>query len=163
MSEADNRSTILIVDDDANIRETIRAILEQEGYVVETARDGREAIMKSDKAQFDLAMVDMRLPDMMGTELLRKIRPTTPKMQKIILTGYPSMKNAIDSVNQGADGYILKPVEAGAVLTSIREHLKKRKEETTYSEQKVKEYIIARGMEIDRQRRGESPTVRKSA
>jgi DNA-binding NtrC family response regulator len=162
LSEAEIHSSILIVDDDTNIRETIRAILEQEGYIVETARDGHEAIMKSDNAQFDLAMVDMRLPDMMGTELLGKIKPTTPKMQKIILTGYPSMKNAIDSVNQGADGYILKPVDAGAVLSSIKEHLQRRKEEAKYSEQKVKEYIVARGMELDRQRRGESATARKS-
>jgi DNA-binding NtrC family response regulator len=154
VSDGTKQSAILVVDDDANIRETLRAILEQEGYYVETAKDGSEAIEKSERKFFDLAVIDMRLPDMMGTEVLGKLKQATPKMQKIILTGYPSMRNAIDSVNQGADAYVLKPVDAEVVLNTIRERLKKREEEFKYSERKVTEYIITRGMEVDRLNRG---------
>ena len=163
MSEGKRQSAILVVDDDANIRETLQAILEQEGYYVETAKDGSEAIGKSDRRFFDLAVIDMRLPDMMGTDVLGRLKQATPKMQKIILTGYPSMKNAIDSVNEGADAYILKPVDAEVVLSTIRERLKKRDEEFRYSEKKVTEYIITRGMELDRLKRGELGHTKEGA
>ena len=139
----------MVADDDLNIRETIRAILEQEGYRVATAKDGAEAIRKSNEELFDLALVDMRLPDMMGTELLGQIKPRTPKTRKVILTGYPSMNNAIDSVNEGADAYILKPANARVVLDTVASQLKKRDEEATYSDLKVKEFIETRAKEID--------------
>jgi DNA-binding NtrC family response regulator len=154
LSENKKQRGILVVDDDPTIRETLQAILEQEGYSVETAENGAQAIKKSNAKLFDLAVVDMRLPDMMGTDLLSRLRETTPKMQKIILTGYPSMENAIDSVNEGADCYILKPVDAEVVLLSIEDRLRKRDEEARYSEQKVKEFIETRARGIDKSNRG---------
>lgn len=149
MSE-NGQSSILIVDDDVNIRETLQAILQQEGYKVDTAENGAEAIRKSNEKLFDLAVVDMKLPDIMGTELLGKFKPRTPKTRKVILTGYPSMNNAIDSVNEGADAYILKPVAADVVLQTIAQQLKKREEELKFSDKKVAEFIETRAKEIDR-------------
>ena len=70
-------------------------------------------------------------------------------MQKIILTGYPSTQNAINSVNQGADGYILKPVDARVILDTVQKHLKRREEEARYSERKVVEYIETRAKESE--------------
>ncbi|HXW37556.1 MAG TPA: response regulator [Nitrososphaerales archaeon] len=150
MSSNNGNTALLVVDDDATIRETLRAVLEREGYCVETAKDGSEAIEKSNVKLFELALVDMRLPDMMGTDVLGRLRQTTPKMRKIILTGYPSMNNAIDSVNEGADCYILKPVDTEVVIASIKEQLQRRAEEAEYSVKKVTEYIVTRGMELDR-------------
>ena len=116
---------------------------------MDTAENGEEAIKKSNRKLFDLAVVDMRLPDMMGVELLGRMMERTPKMQKIILTGFPSMENAISSVNEGADGYILKPVNTEVVLTAIRKHLQKREEEAKYSQRKIVEFIETRAKELE--------------
>lgn len=148
LNENKRQKSILIVDDDDGIRKTLVTILENEGFGVDTTKEGAEAIEKSEKKLFDLALVDMRLPDMMGTEVLRRLRATTPKMQKIILTGYPSTQNAINSVNEGADGYILKPIDARIILETVRKHLQRREEETSYSEKKVVEYIETRAKEL---------------
>src|SRR5215471_19516003 len=153
--------SILLVDDDVNIRETMKAILEQEGYNVRTAGSGAEAIKRSNDELFDVAVVDMRLPDVLGTDLLGKLRKRTPKTRKIILTGYPSMNNAIDSVNEGADAYILKPVQADVVLKTIAEQLKKREEERKYSDQKGAEFIETRAKEIDRLDPVRAPPTKK--
>jgi DNA-binding NtrC family response regulator len=147
---SERQHTILIVDDDKSIRTTLAAILEHKGYIVDTAQNGAEAIDKSNNKLFDLALVDIRLPDMMGTELLGRMKETTPKMAKIIVTGYPSMQNAITAVNEGADGYVLKPVDAETLLKAIAKHLEKREEAARYSEQKVSEFIETRGRELGR-------------
>jgi DNA-binding NtrC family response regulator len=152
------QNTILVVDDDRSIRTTLAAILEQDGYDVDTAENGAQAIQKSNSKVFDLALVDMRLPDMMGTELLSRMKERTPKMAKIMVTGYPSMQNAISAVNQGADGYVLKPVDAEILLDSIRKHLEKRDEAAHYSEKKVAEFIETRAQELGMKRRDTNTT-----
>ena len=136
--------SIIVIDDDRSIRDSLAAILEQEGYDVDRAENGAEAIDKSNKKVFDLALLDMRLPDILGTELLAKLALRTPKTEKIMVTGYPSMQNAIAAVNEGADGYIVKPVDAAVVLGTIKEHLRKRDESASYSELKVVDFIETR-------------------
>jgi DNA-binding NtrC family response regulator len=145
---SNRKSSILIVDDDRSIRTTLAAILEQDGYEVDTAENGAQAIEKSNDRSFDLALVDMRLPDMMGTDLLNRMKERTPKTAKIMVTGYPSMQNAISAVNEGADAYIVKPVGAEILLETIRKHLQKRQEATRYSEQKVVDFIESRKKEL---------------
>jgi DNA-binding NtrC family response regulator len=86
---------------------------------------------------------------MEGIELLTKIRSTTPKMRKIIITGYPTLQNAIESVNRGADAYIMKPFEMEKVLETIKEQLKKQEEEKRYSQEKVAEFIETRVRELE--------------
>ena len=97
---------------------------------------------------FDIALVDMRLPDMLGTELLGRIKERVPKTAKIMVTGYPTMQNAIQAVNEGADGYIVKPVEADVLLETIRKHLKRREEAAKYSEGKVVDFLETRKKEL---------------
>jgi DNA-binding NtrC family response regulator len=140
---------ILIVDDDESIRKVLKTILEEEGYRIDTAANGKEAIRKSYKKFYNLALIDIRLPDMEGTKLLKRIKETMPKMRKIILTGYPSIQNAIEAVNQGADGYIVKPFDMDKVLTTIKEQLKKQEEEKKYSQKKVTEFIETRVKELE--------------
>ncbi|MEM2547161.1 MAG: response regulator [Candidatus Bathyarchaeia archaeon] len=135
---------ILVIDDDENIREVLKTILEDEGYIVDTAETGEKAIEKTKKGFYNLALIDIKLPDMEGIELLTKMKDTTPKMRKIIVTGYPTMHNAIEAVNRGADAYILKPFEVEKILAVIKEQLKRQEEEEQYSEEKVAEFIAAR-------------------
>ncbi len=141
---------ILVVDDDESIRKILSTILEDEGYNVETARTGREAIEKTKTKFYNLAMIDIRLPDLEGTKLLTRMKDTTPKMIKIIVTGYPSLQNAIEAVNKGADSYILKPFNIEKVLKTIRANLKKQQEAKEYSEDKVTEFIETRARELVR-------------
>jgi DNA-binding NtrC family response regulator len=140
MSEA----RILIIDDDENIRKVLQAILEDEGYSVETAETAKKGIERSEKAFYNLALIDVRLPDMEGIELLSKLRGTKPKMRKIIVTGYPTLQNAVSAVNKGADAYVMKPFEVEKILQTIQEQLKKQEEEKCFSEEKVVEFIETR-------------------
>lgn len=143
---------ILVVDDDDSIRKVLASILEEKGYMVDTAQNGKEAIEKTQSEFYNLALVDIRLPDMDGTEVLASIKETTPPMVKIIVTGYPSLQNAIDAVNKGADAYVLKPFKVDNILEIISEHLKKQKENKKYGERKILEFIQTRAKELDQER-----------
>lgn len=136
-----DRKKILIVDDDKNIRTALSILLEEEGYDVDTAETGHEALDKTNSKIFNLVLLDFRLPDVEGTKLMRQIKDTIPKMRKIMLTGFPSMSNAVESVNFGADAFIVKPCDTNDLICKIKEQLKKQDEEYIYSQQKVAEYI----------------------
>jgi DNA-binding response OmpR family regulator len=144
----ENEPRILVVDDDKNILETLRGVLEANGYLVDTALNGQEAIQKSKAHVFNLALLDIKLPDMDGVELLTRMRDTVPKMRKIMLTGYPSVQNAIEAVNRKADAYLVKPVDVTKLLATIEAHLELQKAEKKYSEEKVAEFIETRVKEI---------------
>jgi len=94
-------------------------------------------------------LIDIRLPDMEGIELLTKFRETTPRMRKVIVTGYPTLQNAVDAVNKGADAYIVKPFDVEKVLKTIQEQLSKQQTEKEYSQERVAEFIEARVRELD--------------
>jgi DNA-binding NtrC family response regulator len=95
-----------------------------------------------------VALIDIRLPDMDGTEILRRMKDSIPKVRKIIVTGYPSMQNAINAVNLKADAYVVKPVDVDKLLGLIREQLTLQKAEKQYSQQKIAEFIETRVKEI---------------
>jgi DNA-binding NtrC family response regulator len=117
-----------VIDDDQSIRTTTAAILKDEGYDVDTAETGKEAIRKSKVNSYSAALIDFRLPDMDGTELLTSLRERVPKMVKIMVTGYPTMQNAVECVNKHADGYFIKPVDYDKLLNTIRELIQKQRE-----------------------------------
>jgi DNA-binding response OmpR family regulator len=141
------QARILVIDDDATVRRSLEVALKKNGYDVNVAENGKEAIKKSKAKLYNLALVDLRLPDMDGIELLTSMREAAPKMVKIIITGYPSQENAIEAVNRGADGYMVKPYSLEELLRKIKEQLQKQKEAEKYSEEKVKEFIEARAEE----------------
>jgi DNA-binding NtrC family response regulator len=143
---------ILVVDDDESIRKVLKTILEDEGYVVDTAASGEEAIRKSHKKFYNLALIDIRLHDTEGVKLLQKLRDTVPKMRKIMVTGYPTLQNAMEALNKGADGYVVKPLDMKNLLAIIKEQLKKQEEEKKYSQEKVKEFIETRVRELEEQK-----------
>jgi DNA-binding NtrC family response regulator len=140
---------ILIVDDDENIRKVLTTILEDEGYIVESVGTAKKAIAKTGKKFYNLALIDVRLPDMEGIELLTRMKDATPKMRKIIITGYPTLQNAVEAVNRGADAYIIKPFDMKKTLRTIKEELTKQEEEKRYSQDKVAEFIETRVKELE--------------
>jgi len=144
---------MLVIDDEESVRKSLALVLKDEGYAVDVAENGEEAIKKSKANFYNLALVDIRLPDIDGISLLPQLRETVPKMVKIIITGYPSLDNSIEAVNRGADGYIVKPYSMENLLRTIREHLQKQQEAKKYSEEKVKEFIEARAEEHERKAR----------
>ena len=143
-----NQTRILIVDDDDTIRTTMKAILEDEGYEVDLAASGKEGVQKAKDTAYNIALLDIRLPDMEGVELLKLMNPAVPRTRKIMVTGYPSTQNAIDALNKNADAYLIKPVDIEKLLNTIKEQLKLQEEEKKFSEQKVAEFIESRVKEI---------------
>ena len=148
-------ASVLVVDDDAGIRKTLSKILEKEGYLVETVENGQQAIKASNERFFNVALIDIRLPDMEGTKLLERLKEPEPKMVKIIITGYASLQNAVEAVNKGADGYVLKPFDATELLEIIEKHLEKQRESMKYGEKKVTEFIETRVKQIELEKRKE--------
>jgi two-component system response regulator PilR (NtrC family) len=147
------QAKIVVIDDDETIRKSITTVLEGSGYLVDTARNGKEAIDKANSAFYNLALIDIRLPDMEGTQLLTALKETVPRMAKIMLTGYPSTQNAIDAVNGGADGYIVKPARMDELLRVVKEHLRRQQEAREYGEEKVKEFVESRVKELESKER----------
>jgi len=143
---------ILIVEDDANIRETLGTILRQKGYNTDTAKNGQEAIQKTKTKFFNLALLDIKLPDMEGTKLLTTMHENLPKMMKIMITGYPSLENAVEALNKGADAYIIKPVKPEQLLALIEEKLEKQSQADNMTEEKVTEWIKTRARKLETQR-----------
>jgi DNA-binding NtrC family response regulator len=140
----DNNTKILIVDDDETIRTTMKAILEEEGYKVDLASSGKEGIQKTNEQAYNVALLDIRLPDMEGVQLLKLMKDTMPRTRKIMVTGYPSTQNAIEALNKNADAYLIKPVDIEKLLSTIKEQLRLQEEERKFSEEKVAEFIESR-------------------
>jgi DNA-binding NtrC family response regulator len=146
------RASILIIDDDEGIRTSLSNVLDLKGYLVDTAKDGTEGLKKYKKHHYDLALIDVVLPDMKGTELLSKMAGGVVDMVKVIVTGYPDLDNAMKSVNEGADGYVIKPFDVKELLDKIGVLLKKQAENRKYSEEKVAEYIKERAKELSQKK-----------
>jgi DNA-binding NtrC family response regulator len=126
----------------------MKAILQDEGYQVDLAATGKEAIQRSHEKTYNLALLDIRLPDMEGIELLKLLKDGVPHMRKVMVTGYPSMQNAIAALNRNADAYIVKPVDVEKLLNTVKEQLQEQENEQKFSEQKVAEFIESRVKEL---------------
>jgi DNA-binding response OmpR family regulator len=120
------KKKILFVDDDPLVLDSLKNVLEAEGYYVDFAINGREAIEKSNSHFYNLAIVDWRLPDIYGTTLLTQIKETIPRMPKIMLTGYPSKELSDLAIKNGADAFIIKPANVKVLLSKIDELLRKQ-------------------------------------
>ena len=105
-------------------------------------------VQKAKGTFYNIAILDIRLPDMEGVELLKLMKPAVPRTRKIMVTGYPSTQNAIDALNKNADAYLIKPVDIQKLLSTIKEQLKLQQEEAIFSEEKVAEFIESRVKEI---------------
>jgi len=144
---------ILVIDDEETIRRTVSMTLKHAGYVVDTAENGKQAIEKSEANFYNLALIDIRLPDMEGTDLLTALKETTPRMIKIILTGFPALENAVKAINKGVDGYLIKPVNTDELLRFIKEFLEKQKHESEYSQERLAQFVETRFKELQTEER----------
>jgi len=122
----------------------LKAILELKGYKIDTAKTGQEAIEKSKANFYNLALLDIKLPDMEGTDLLVKMHGSEPKMMKVMLTGFPSLENAVRALNLGADAYLMKPINPKELLKVIEEKLREQWEAEVMGEEKVRDWIETR-------------------
>ena len=147
----ERKGNILIVDDDPSIRKVMAAILEEKGYKVDTAETGKIAIQKTKTKFYNLALLDIRLPDMEGTELLTQLKQTTPPMIKIMVTGYPSLQNAVEALNKGAHAFIIKPLNIDQALKIIENLLEKQKESLTMTQDKIADFIETRAKQLEQE------------
>lgn len=147
----EQKGSILIVDDDPSIRKVMAAILEEKGYKVDTAETGKIAIQKTKTKFYNLALLDIRLPDMEGTELLTQMKQTTPPMIKIMVTGYPSLQNAVEALNKGAHAFIIKPLNIDQALKIIENLLEKQKQSLTMTQDRIAEFIETRAKQLEQE------------
>ncbi len=123
----DPKESILIVDDDASICATLARILVRKGYETDTAATGRKALEKIQGRSFNLTLLDIRLPDVVGMALLRRLRESQPDMAVILVTAYASIQTATQALKEGAAAYIIKPVDTDEMLAAIRQALDKQR------------------------------------
>jgi DNA-binding NtrC family response regulator len=119
-------SSILIVDDEDIIRESLSFVLSKEGYRVRDAANGRVALDRIKEESFDLVLTDLEMPEMKGIELLENVSRFSPETLVVIITAYGSIETAIAALRQGAVDYILKPVEFDELLIKVRRLLATR-------------------------------------
>ena len=129
MNEPEVAGTILIIDDEAAIRESLQTLLELEGYTVETASDGEEGLNRLALHPYDLVLLDFALPDRNGLEILRDIRDRDPQLSVIMITAYGTVENAVKAVQAGATNFIQKPWDNEKLLADVRAAVARRRAE----------------------------------
>ncbi len=118
-----NNPRILVVDDDAHLRKTLSDILRVKGYTVVVAADGEAAIVEVRRATVNVVLIDLKLPDMSGIEVMERIKAASPHTEALILTGNASLESAVGAINKGAYAYLLKPYEIESLLLHIHHAL----------------------------------------
>lgn len=123
------KSRILVVDDEALVRDSLVEILRLEGYDVDAVGSGEAALGAAQRENFDLLLLDLKMPGMDGIEVMRAITKTSPDTKIILLTGHGSMESVIEALRQGAHDYILKPAPSSEILSSVSRGLARRAEQ----------------------------------
>lgn len=111
---------ILVVDDEQIIRESLSFILKKEGYIVEEAANGKDALVKNESHPFDIIITDIEMPEMKGVELLKQIRQRIPQALVVIITAFGSVETAVQALREGAADYILKPINFDDLLYRVK-------------------------------------------
>jgi DNA-binding response OmpR family regulator len=119
--------SILIIDDEPNLRRSLGLILQRAGYVITTASNAAEAIHLLQAGAYDLAFLDIKLPDQNGIQLLPQLRNLYPDMPVLILTAHATMDTAIGAVRLGARDYLLKPIDPENILNRVESILSEQK------------------------------------
>ncbi|MFQ5576025.1 MAG: PAS domain S-box protein [Anaerolineae bacterium] len=119
--------TILIVDDDDGICRTLSLVLNKKGYQTETAASGEEALAKASRTPFNLAILDIKLPDTKGVELIAPLQRLQPDIIIIMATAHASVETAIQALNDGASAYITKPLNLDQTLAILKNALEKQR------------------------------------
>jgi DNA-binding response OmpR family regulator len=120
--------SILVVDDEPNLRKTLAAILQRAGYVVTTAGNADEAHQLLRAGAYGLVFLDIKMPDKSGLTLLTEIREMYPDIPIVLLTAHASLESAIDAVRKGANDYLLKPIDPPQILERVNQVLAKQQQ-----------------------------------
>src|SRR5262245_28298852 len=124
------RPVLVVVDDEQGILDVVGRFARRVGFEVVTCSSGREAIAQMQTLRADLVMVDLRMPEVGGLDVLRAIRETDPYCQTVLMTGFASVDSAVEAIKLGAMDYLSKPLDFGRLehlLTSVREELDRRR------------------------------------
>ncbi|HTP81172.1 MAG TPA: response regulator [Bacteroidota bacterium] len=113
------KNRILVVDDEEALRTVLSSELEGEGYQVASAADGREAITTLTSKEFDLILLDIKMPNVDGFEVLKFVKERHPRTKVVMLTGFADLKNAIESKKLGAEDFVSKPYDLVDLLTTV--------------------------------------------
>ncbi|HYV72874.1 MAG TPA: sigma-54 dependent transcriptional regulator [Candidatus Binatia bacterium] len=127
--ETSSMGTVLIVDDESAIRESLQTLLELEGYAVETACDGEEGLAKLAEHPYDLVLLDFAMPERNGIEVLREIRERDVDLAVIMITAYGTVENAVNAMQAGATNFIQKPWDNEKLLADVRTAVGQRRAE----------------------------------
>lgn len=123
----EDKNRVLVVDDEPGMRDFLEIMLRKDGYEVDTASDGAEAIDRIEQKMFDLAVVDVQMPVMNGIDVLQKINEKSPETTVIMITAYASHETAIDAMKLGAYDYITKPFKIDEIKLVIKKSLEKKR------------------------------------
>ena len=119
---------IMVVDDEDSIRQSLSDVLKDEGFKVISARDGQEALKLLDSTQPDLVLLDIWMPGMDGTEVLKRIKIAHPGLQVIMISGHGNIEAAVKAIKLGAYDYIEKPLSLEGVLLTVKRALGEKRE-----------------------------------
>lgn len=114
-----SKGKVLVIDDEDIVRTSCIRVLSPEGYQVSVAQNGMEGIRMIEEENFDVVLTDLKMPDMDGIEILKKIKKEWPSIEVIIITGYQAIDAAKKSINLGAFEYIEKPFTPDVVLQAV--------------------------------------------
>ncbi len=120
-------ANVLIVDDEKTIRDSCSQILKKEGYKVRIAGEGREGLLAFKEELFHVVILDLKLPEMDGMEVLARIKEESPETPVIIITGYASIESAVEAIKKGAFEYLTKPFTPEELRVSIKKAIESRK------------------------------------
>ncbi len=121
---------LIIVDDERIVRESLKHWFEEEGYIIDTAENGNEALQKFSVNKYDLALLDMKMPGMTGLELLKKIREIDENCVSILITAFASVPTAIQALKDGAYDYVTKPIDPDELNNIVKNALESVKLKT---------------------------------
>ena len=117
---------ILIVDDEVDMRESLQELLSREGYSIDEAANGKNALEKYSKNKYDLVISDIIMPEMDGIGLLKNLKDIDPEVIVILITGYGDIELAVQGIKEGATNFLLKPWDNKKLLATITTTLQLR-------------------------------------
>lgn len=146
----EQRIELLIVDDESRFLNAIATRLRKRGFGVKTATNGADAIALAEQEQFDIALLDLKMPGMDGGDVLRVLKDKHRFLEVIILTGHGSLESAVQLTKLGAFSYLPKPYELEKLIETLREAYEARLKRKFAADEEKMDRIVSAGM-------GESP------
>lgn len=132
---------ILIIDDNENMRESLSDILQEKGYDVVTAKTASEGMQKAQDTFFNIALIDINLPDKSGIELLSRFKGMFPYRANVMISASTMQNDAINALNIGADAYLKKPIDFDKLDKVLENCLKKQRDNLKAMDERLKDFM----------------------